>query len=92
MFATAKTFQGAQIGRLVFDKNAMDICLNRGELFTLGHLRKGTRLVCQSGHLWITQKGDQDDHMLSADEAFIVTRPGRIVVQAMPGGSLHIAA
>jgi len=42
----------------------------------------GTRIVCMSGALWITQERDLDDHLLQADEAITLDRPGLALVHA----------
>ena len=45
--------------------------------------RRGVKLRCQSGEVWITQPGDFVDHMVAAGREFVITRPGRVVIQAL---------
>ena len=45
--------------------------------------RRGVKLRCLSGEVWITQPGDFVDHMVAAGREFVITRPGRVVIQAL---------
>jgi hypothetical protein len=43
----------------------------------------GTRIDCVRGRIWITEQGLKDDHVLEADESYIISRNGVTVVQAL---------
>lgn len=47
-----------------------------------GNWRQQT-LMCLSGHIWVTQEGDHRDYVLGPGDAFVVTRPGLVVVRAL---------
>jgi len=57
--------------------------LHRGETVSLDGDRRGMKLSCLDGELWITQVGDAMDHLVSAGREFIVTNAGRVVIQAL---------
>jgi hypothetical protein len=65
--------------------------LNRGQPISMDGDRRGSRLRCLSGQVWITQPGDAMDHLLAAGNDFIITRPGRVVVQALTHHALLAA-
>jgi hypothetical protein len=46
------------------------------------HGRKGRRVECLSGSLWITQDGDRRDVVLAAGEAFDFDRRGDVLLSA----------
>ena len=56
--------------------------LHRGETISMDD-RRGYTLRCLSGQVWITQAGDAVDHLVPAGREFKVTRPGRVVIQAL---------
>lgn len=43
----------------------------------------GEELRMVEGLLWITQEGDPTDYLVGPGESFVVTRPGRVVVQSL---------
>ena len=57
--------------------------LHRGETVSLDGDRRGMRLTCLDGQLWITQMGDAMDYLVSAGREFVVTNAGRVVIQAL---------
>jgi hypothetical protein len=57
--------------------------LRRGETVSVDGDRRGARLRCLDGQLWITQAGDQRDHLIAVGREFMITRPGRVVIQAL---------
>jgi DUF2917 family protein len=50
----------------------------------------GTRLMCRSGTLWITQEGVLRDDFLSAGEALCVESTGLILAQATGRGPARL--
>jgi hypothetical protein len=51
----------------------------------------GTRLMCRSGTLWITQEGVLRDDFLCAGEALCVESSGLILAQASGSGPAGLA-
>jgi hypothetical protein len=60
-----------------------DISLAKYQLWNLAGDRRGDRISCISGSLWVTQEGDLKDYVLGSGENFWVARPGTVVVQAL---------
>lgn len=56
--------------------------LQRRQTFQL-RARRGERIECQSGELWITQDGDPRDIVLGPRECFTLDRSGTAVVSAL---------
>lgn len=56
--------------------------LQRRQTFRL-RARRGERIECQSGELWITQDGDPRDVVLGPRECFTLDRAGTAVVSAL---------
>ena len=48
-------------------------------------------VYCLKGDLWITQEQDVRDYLLREGDAFIVTRPGKVMVQALGRASVGTA-
>ena len=49
--------------------------------------RKGQRIECRTGQLWITQDGDLRDVILGRDESFTLDRSGHTLVSALEDAS-----
>ena len=47
------------------------------------HDRRGDRVECLDGSVWITQDGDPRDVVLDAGESFTLDRPGTALVYAL---------
>jgi hypothetical protein len=65
------------------NKTPPTLKLLRGETLSIDGDRRGQKLQCLAGQVWITQAGDTADHLLFGGREFAVTRPGRVVVQAL---------
>lgn len=48
--------------------------------------RRGDRVECLAGTLWITQDGDPRDTVLGTGESFTADRDGRLLASAMGAG------
>ena len=59
------------------------LCLEKGEVFHVDPITAWRRIECQRGRVWITQTGLGQDVILSAGDAFEVSAPGRLVVEAL---------
>jgi hypothetical protein len=60
--------------------------LLRRQTFNL-QARKGQRIECRTGQLWITQDGDPNDVILAPDESFTLDRSGHALVSALEDAS-----
>jgi hypothetical protein len=67
-----------------------EIDLEGSELLRLELGQPGTRMMCLSGTLWLTQPDDLHDHLLRAGQAFILDQPGIVLVQGLPCGKARI--
>ncbi len=52
----------------------------------------GTRILCRTGSLWITQEGEVKDAVVHAGEVLTIRRPGRTVIGALEAASLALYA
>jgi hypothetical protein len=50
----------------------------------------GTRIVCHSGRLWITQEGDVKDAIIGPFDVFTVRKSGLTIVTALQSSSLTL--
>ena len=50
----------------------------------------GTRVRCSRGRGWVTVEGDPADYWISAGDEMQVRSPGRVVIEAYPGGELQV--
>lgn len=58
------------------------LSLGAGHVVTLDDAC-GTRISSREGTVWITQEGELRDFVVGPGDAFLVTRSGRTLVQAM---------
>jgi DUF2917 family protein len=58
------------------------LALAAGEVVTLDDAR-GVRIHTRAGQLWVTEEANPRDHIVGAGETFVVSRSGRIVIQAL---------
>lgn len=52
--------------------------------------RKGQRIECRTGQLWITQDGDPRDVILDANQCFTLDRSGHTLVSALEDSSFML--
>ena len=92
MAAYWQSSRDAPIGRLVSRESDVEVRLEPEQVFALSGDRRGWRIICETGRLWITQSGDPIDHALNPGQQFRVDKPGTVVIQGLPGGAARIAA
>lgn len=51
---------------------------------------RATRVVCESGSLWITQEGDSRDSIISAGESFTIRYQGLTILTALEPSQLTV--
>jgi hypothetical protein len=66
--------------------------LGAGGVFRLDGDQRWRVMRCQQGVIWVTQERDLQDYVLTAGETFIITQPGRVVVQALEDATIEITA
>ena len=59
-----------------------DLCLEAGQLLSLDDAG-GMRILPRAVTLWITEEGEPRDFVVGPGEAFVVTRAGLTLVQAV---------
>src|SRR3954469_10317798 len=50
----------------------------------------GSRVLCRSGILWVTQEGELKDSIVRAGEVLTLRKPGRTVIGALEAASLTL--
>jgi hypothetical protein len=58
------------------------LALDMGEVITLDDAA-GVRIQARTGTVWVTEEGDLKDHIIGAGDAFVISRRGRTLVQAL---------
>ena len=67
------------------------IRLQRRDLQRIDNVKLGSTLSCDTGVLWVTQTGDYRDYILLPGDTVIVTRRGKVLVQAMRDVAYYVA-
>jgi hypothetical protein len=50
----------------------------------------GTRILCRTGSLWVTQEGEVKDSVVRPGEVLTIRRPGRTVISALETSTLML--
>lgn len=69
---------------------AVEMCVNPDEVVPLGGDQRGTRIRVISGEVWLTQKFDLEDYILTSGDEFEVHNPGRVVVQGLEESLIRV--
>ena len=67
------------------------IHLPRRDYTRINKIKRGSRVFCDTGVLWVTQANDRHDYILRPGDAMTVTKRGRVLVEAMRDADFHIA-
>jgi uncharacterized protein with PhoU and TrkA domain len=59
-----------------------ELALEAGQVLTLDDA-EGVRILARRGTVWITEEGNNKDHIVGPGDAIVVARRGRTVVQAL---------
>lgn len=51
---------------------------------------RGTEITCLQGILWVTQQDDGQDYILNSGDSLVISRRGRVVIEAMSDAILRI--
>ena len=60
----------------------MELLLNKQELIDFGEDLRGVSITCREGRCWITQAGDNRDHILGVDDRFMINTSGQLIITA----------
>ncbi|HUQ29060.1 MAG TPA: DUF2917 domain-containing protein [Usitatibacter sp.] len=66
------------------------LSLEAGQVVTLDDAQ-GTRILARSGTVWVTEEGENRDHIVGPGDALVVARPGRTLVQALKPAWISLA-
>lgn len=69
-----------------------EVGLSPGDLWRIEGDNRWRMIVCLQGRVWITQERDLEDYVLGAGEMFIVTQPGKVLVQALDDSCIEITS
>jgi hypothetical protein len=68
----------------------MEPALGKGKLWLAVGNNCWRAILCLEGAIWIAQERDFQDHRLEAGEMFIISRPGKVIVQALVDARIQI--
>ncbi|MBI5196491.1 MAG: DUF2917 domain-containing protein [Nitrospirae bacterium] len=71
-------------------KGLFKLILDENSILRIDGDRRGTRISCIKGAVYITQQNDIKDHVLPADESFLINRQGRIIIWALSAAAIEI--
>ena len=69
---------------------AAEFELHPGDVFSLTGDSRWRMIVCLRGVIWITQARDMQDYVLTPGEMFLVTQPGKVVVQGLQEAAVKV--
>ena len=72
------------------DAKAPVFSLAAGEVLTLDNA-PGTRILARLGTVWVTEEGDNRDHIVGPGDSLVVARAGRTVIQALKAAWVSLA-
>ena len=64
--------------------------LRAGQLWRADGNNCWRAIMCREGVIWITQNGDVQDHVITAGEMFLVSQPGKVIVQALIDARMEV--
>ena len=59
------------------------IDMERKELQHLTGDHRWRMIICREGTVWITQEHDVRDYVLTSGDVFLITQPGRVLIEAL---------
>ena len=66
----------------------MKIHLKKKELVAIERDARGVTVSCLDGAVWLTQKGDLNDHLILSGMSFTVSCKGKVVMLALNSATL----
>ncbi len=56
----------------------------------INKIKRGSRVFCDTGVLWVTQANDRNDYILRPGDTMVVSKRGKVLVEAMRDADFHI--
>jgi hypothetical protein len=79
------------VGRICNTKiPGSEMTLKKGTSKRLARTKQWGMVSCVEGEIWITQEHDLKDYVLGPGDAFFITLPGVVVVQALRDSRVEI--
>ena len=57
--------------------------LKAGQVWAIKGRRRRQTVLCLKGRIWLTQENDIQDYVLEEGDAFLITRPGLVMIRAL---------
>lgn len=67
-----------------------DVQIQEKDLYRIDEIEPMTTIVCKKGLVWLTQSGDNNDHVLTDGEKFTIDRRGVVLLEALPYAQVSI--
>jgi hypothetical protein len=67
-----------------------DVQIQEKDLYRIDEIEPMTTIVCKKGLVWLTQSGDNNDHVLTDGEKFTLDRRGVVLLEALPYAQVSI--
>lgn len=69
---------------------AFEMVLEKLSVHHLDGDARGTEIACLQGILWVTQQDDGQDYILNSGDRMVISRRGRVVIEAISDAILRI--
>jgi hypothetical protein len=77
--------------RINLSRQPAERCLSAQQTERIRGVHPGDELLVTRGVIWVTQKGDLEDHLIRKGEKYTVQRKGDVVVQALSDAACYFA-
>lgn len=67
-----------------------EVSLQEKDLYRIDEIEPLTTIVCKKGLIWLTQAGDNNDHVLKDGEKFTLNQRGVVLMEALPNAQVRI--
>jgi hypothetical protein len=67
-----------------------ELNLQGKDLYRIDEIEPLTTIVCNKGLIWLTQTGDNNDHVLKDGEQFTLNHRGVVLMEALPDAQVRI--
>lgn len=66
-----------------YHQNRSLLRIPQHEVYRVSDSWPKTRIVCESGLLWVTSAGDPGDYLLKPGDSFVANKGGKVVIEAI---------
>lgn len=67
------------------------IQMQKRDFTRIASVKRGDKITCDSGTLWVTQKGNHNDYILRPGMVMQVAQKGEVLIEAIDDAKLHIS-